>query len=246
MIKEHSIGFQYIQDKMNFVEDDTIPTKGYNEIKELKLWEGSAVTFGSNPFTHVVDIKGQDRLDQIQKIQKELDACIRALSNGKGSDERLYDYEMKVKFLSSQLVLLASRDPVQDQSKEDKPADHKKAFDWSQVMTSLNTTKQSFSDYPEQAKQNARRGIELNDSVNNSFATAVGKQRAHQIANSRPLTLDVLKRTYSFLNRAETYYNPEDPTTCGTISYLLWGGKEMLVYAERKLAEIENNNLTKI
>tara|TARA_R100000773_G_C4209902_1_gene109742 strand:+ start:265 stop:1317 length:1053 start_codon:yes stop_codon:yes gene_type:complete len=239
IIKEHSIGFQYIQDKMSYVEDDLYGTSGYNEIKELKLWEGSAVTFGSNPFTYVVDVKGQDRTDQVEKIQQEMDLCIRALAKGKGTDERLQSMEMKVKYLSAQLVLLASKDPAPSQSEEIKSANEPKAFDWNSVINGIEQ-KASFSDYPEQAKKNARRGIELNAEVNNRCATAVGKQRAQQISQGQPLSLDVLKRTFSFLSRAETYYKPDDTTACGTISYLLWGGKAMLRYCEAKLNEIEN------
>ena len=58
--------------------------------------------------------------------------------------------------------------------------------------------KQTFADYPEQAKKNAKRGIELNEAVNNRCATSVGKQRGQDIAQGRGLSLDTLKRTYSF------------------------------------------------
>tara|TARA_R110001606_G_scaffold157085_1_gene299998 strand:- start:610 stop:1674 length:1065 start_codon:yes stop_codon:yes gene_type:complete len=239
IIKEHSIGFQYIADKMGFVADETIKGDGYNEIRELILWEGSAVTFGSNPFTHVVEVKGQDRTDQIQNIETELGICIRALSNGKGTDERLHNIEMKVKYLSAQLVLLASKDPAPvSQSPDVKSADAPKSFDWTFVVKSMEQ-KATFSDYPEQAKKNAKRGIELNAEQNNRCATAVGKKRGQQIAQGQPLSLDVLKRSYSFLSRAETYYDPQDPTACGTISYLLWGGKSMLTYCKTTLAKLE-------
>lgn len=239
IIKEHSIGFQYIKDKMEFIEDKAISGGGYTQIKELKLWEGSAVTFGSNPFTHVVDVKGQDRMDQVEKIQQEMDLCIRALAKGKGTDERLQSMEMKVKYLSAQLVLLASKDPAPSQSGEVKSVDEPRSFDWHSVINGLEQ-KATYSDYPKQAKENARRGIELNAEVNNRCATAVGKQRAQQISQGQPLSLDVLKRTYSFLSRAETYYKPDDKTACGTISYLLWGGKAMLRYCEAKLNQLEN------
>ena len=54
IIREHSIGFQYIPDKIKWVEDETIASKGYNVITEVKLYEGSAVTFGSNDLTNVI------------------------------------------------------------------------------------------------------------------------------------------------------------------------------------------------
>ena len=64
IIKEHSIGFQYIKDKTQFIEDKSIEGGGFHEVKEVKLWEGSAVTFGANEFTNVVEVKGELRKRQ--------------------------------------------------------------------------------------------------------------------------------------------------------------------------------------
>jgi len=95
---------------------------------------------------------------------------------------------------------------------------------------------ESFSDYPESAKNNAARGIRLNEELGNKCATQVGKVRGQQIANGESLSEDTIKRTYSYLSRAKEYYNPNDPEACGTISYLLWGGEEMLGWCERKIS----------
>lgn len=95
---------------------------------------------------------------------------------------------------------------------------------------------ESFNDYPEAAKSNAERGIRLNDELGNKCATQVGKVRAQQIANGEPLSEETIKRTYSYLSRAKEYYNPDDKEACGTISYLLWGGEEMLGWCERKMS----------
>ena len=102
-----------------------------------------------------------------------------------------------------------------------------------------NIQLQSYTDYPESVKENAARGIRLNDEVNNKCATQVGKVRAQQLANGEPISLETIKRMYSYLSRAKTYYNPDDTKACGTISYLLWGGPEALNYSKRKLDEIE-------
>ena len=45
---------------------------------------------------------------------------------------------------------------------------------------------------------------------------------------------------YSYLSRAEAYYKPEDKEACGTISFLLWGGKSAKTWAEAKLKQLEN------
>lgn len=244
IIKEHSIGFQYIPDKMQYIEDSAFGSKGYTEIRELKLYEGSAVTFGSNEYTYVVDVKGEQKKEYINKLELEMNNCIKALSNGKGSDERLHGIEMKVKYLTSQLLLLADHKEesidLDHSDEESEPAPKQEGFKWEAVISGLTQKQETFADYPQKAKDNAERGIRLNEEVNNRCATNVGKQRGRDIAEGRGLSLDVLKRTYSFLSRAKTYYDPADAKACGTISYLLWGGDAMLKYCERKLDQIDD------
>ena len=85
---------------------------------------------------------------------------------------------------------------------------------------------ESYSDYGEGIRNNAKRGIELNERNGNKCATQTGKVRAQQIAKGEPLSVETIKRMYSYLSRAETYYdNADSPNDCGNISYLLWGGK---------------------
>ena len=97
---------------------------------------------------------------------------------------------------------------------------------------------ESYSDYPSGVKNNAKRGLELNEKVNNKCATQVGKVRAQQLAQGKPISKETIKRMYSYLSRAEEYYDESDTTACGTISYLLWGGKAGLRWAESKLNEL--------
>ena len=101
---------------------------------------------------------------------------------------------------------------------------------------------ESYNDYPQSVSNNAKRGIELNEKINNKCATRVGKIRAQQLANGEPLSLETIKRMASYLSRAEEFYDPNDTEACGTISYLLWGGKSALNWAEKKVKEIEKSN----
>lgn len=101
---------------------------------------------------------------------------------------------------------------------------------------------QSFNDYPEAVSENAKRGIRLNDEVNNRCATQIGKIRAQQLANKENISFETVKRMYSYLSRAKEYYNPNDTKACGTISYLLWGGEEALRWSERIIKQEENKN----
>ena len=97
---------------------------------------------------------------------------------------------------------------------------------------------ESYSDYPDGVSNNAARGIELNEKVNNKCATQVGKVRAQQLAQKEPISVDTIKRMYSYLSRAEEYYDENDNTACGTISYLLWGGLAAKRWSEAKLKEL--------
>lgn len=98
---------------------------------------------------------------------------------------------------------------------------------------------ESYADYPDAVKNNAKRGIELNEKVNNKCATQVGKVRAQQLAKGEAITVETIKRMFSYLSRAGEYYDEGDTKACGTISYLLWGGKAGLRWAGSKLRELD-------
>ena len=98
---------------------------------------------------------------------------------------------------------------------------------------------ESYNDYPTSVKNNAKRGLELNEKQGNKCATQVGKIRAQQLAQGKPVSEATIKRMFSYLSRAETYYDQGDPTTCGYISYLLWGGKTAKSWAESKIKAFE-------
>jgi hypothetical protein len=98
---------------------------------------------------------------------------------------------------------------------------------------------ESYSDYGDDVKSNAKKGIELNEKNNNKCATQTGKVRAQQLANGEPISVETIKRMYSYLSRAETFYdNAESQDDCGNISYLLWGGKSALGWSRNKLKEL--------
>ena len=99
---------------------------------------------------------------------------------------------------------------------------------------------EAYSDYPQSVRNNAAKGIELNEKSGNKCATPVGKVRAQQLAQGRPVSLQTIKRMYSFLSRAEGVYREKsnDSKACGNISYLLWGGLAALSWSKNKLREL--------
>ena len=85
ILKEHSVGFNIIQRSESQPE----------EITEIKLWEGSTVTFGANPNTPVIGIKSE--LEQAEEISKRLTALENFMRKGSVSDEsfKLIEFEIK-------------------------------------------------------------------------------------------------------------------------------------------------------
>lgn len=108
-------------------------------------------------------------------------------------------------------------------------------------MLSEEVELESYGGYPESASNNAKLGIKRNKELGNKCATQVGKVRGQQLARGEKFTLPTLKRIYSYLSRAAEYYDPSKPDACGTISYLLWGGKSMLNWTESKLNSIDGD-----
>lgn len=133
IIREHSIGFQYVQDKVRFVEDAAMTGGGYYDITEVKLFEGSAVTFGSNEFTQVVEVKSaEEKQSKLIETSKHIENVIKSLTAGEYSDERGYALEMRLKWLQNEFMLLSATEPfVKEHSIKQEPTPN---FDWSQVV----------------------------------------------------------------------------------------------------------------
>lgn len=87
----------------------------------------------------------------------------------------------------------------------------------------------------------ARRGLRLRlaSSPSSRGGTAVGMARARQYSMRTDVSLDIVKRTFSFLSRARTYYRPGENTP-GTQAYLLWGGPAGLAWSRQILKGIES------
>ena len=133
IIREHSIGFQYVQDKIKFVEDSSVSGGGFYDITEVKLFEGSAVTFGANEFTQVVEVKSaEDKRTKLIETSKHIENVIKSLTTGEYSDERGYALEMRLKWLQNEFMLLSTAEPFdKEYSVKGEPTQE---FNWAQVV----------------------------------------------------------------------------------------------------------------
>ena len=118
IINEHSIGFNYIEDKTQLIERGDA---SFWEIKEVQLWEGSAVTFGANSLTPTLDVSKGNHLEVIDKVNKKMNGLINALKNGKGTDERLFEIEMALKVCQQQYNSLVNFEPSSEDTQKDEP-----------------------------------------------------------------------------------------------------------------------------
>ena len=100
---------------------------------------------------------------------------------------------------------------------------------------------ETHNDYPQEVRRLAQVAIDRNRELNNKCGTQVGKVRAQQLAQGRPISMDTIKRMRSFLIRQKSNYDlavrRKDYNACGYISYLLWGGPMALPWAEKKLRQ---------
>jgi len=86
-----------------------------------------------------------------------------------------------------------------------------------------------YDDYPKSASKNAERAKKINAEFNNPCATLVGKGRATDLIARKPLSLAIVKKTFSYLSRAHEYVtgkylDEKGKPICGDVSYALWGG----------------------
>lgn len=122
------------------------------------------------------------------------------------------------------------------------PGDHPKK----QQMSS-EEFQESISDYPEGVKNAAKRAVAYAEKNGwGSCGTGVGKQRASQLAKGENISVDTVKRMYSYLSRHKV--DLESSKTyeegCGKLMYDAWGGEAGLTWAERKLAQIEKEKMS--
>ena len=102
----------------------------------------------------------------------------------------------------------------------------------------------SFSGYPQSATNAAKRALKFKKDNGSSCGTPVGWQRANQLASREALSLKTVKRTFSFLSRAEVYdqgrFTDEDgKQICGSIMYAAWGGKAMRGWCNKIIVQEE-------
>ena len=100
----------------------------------------------------------------------------------------------------------------------------------------------TISDYPEGVKNAAKKAVDYAEKNGwGSCGTQVGKTRASQLAKGGPISVDTIKRMYSYLSRhkSDLTSSKSYDDGCGKLMYDSWGGEPALKWAERKLESLQ-------
>lgn len=137
IITEHSIGFQTINQTQE---------NGYNKITEIKLWEGSAVTWGANENTPLTGIKSEIQINEKQKsLSDRLYKIASILRKGNLTDQTFLKLEIEalqladaIQALENQKEAVVMDNTFKDGNKEPQKQNIKAADIFNSFLKSYN------------------------------------------------------------------------------------------------------------
>ena len=102
--------------------------------------------------------------------------------------------------------------------------------------------KEDFFKAPNYIAENACRARKYKEENGSSCGTNIGWTRSAQLCNGDELSLDTIKRMYSYLSRhkVDLESSTDYETGCGLLMYDAWGGKEALTWTEKILEREED------
>lgn len=132
-ITQHSVGFTTTQS-----EDK----KDYRLIKEVTLWEGSAVLWGANKNTPTLDVLKSflESREEDEPIEERFERLYKAIKDGKYNDDNLSLLKIEFKYLEDKYLTLAKN---ANQAAEQKAIDAAKELqvqESSMVLDAIRNT----------------------------------------------------------------------------------------------------------
>jgi len=104
----------------------------------------------------------------------------------------------------------------------------------------------SFDDYPELIRKNAQKVLDYIDKTGNpnNCMTQVGKVRAQQLAQGKPISIETVKRMKAYISRhqKDLQASKSYDDGCGLLAMDAWGGVEALPWVERTISQYEKMN----
>lgn len=129
-ISEHSVGFETIKKQK---------ASSYNELLELKLWEGSTVTWGANSSAN----GGMKSMTKKEAARHQMQEVLKALKNGQIDPEEICD-TLELTFKQLEQYIADTSTPPAEKA-PDSPKQVKHEFDSEQILTLLKVKEQFLS-----------------------------------------------------------------------------------------------------
>jgi hypothetical protein len=104
----------------------------------------------------------------------------------------------------------------------------------------------SYDDYPELIRKNAQKALDYIERTGNpnNCMTQVGKVRAQQLAQGKPISIETVKRMKAYITRhqKDLQASKSYDDGCGLLAMDAWGGVEALPWVERTISQYEEMN----
>jgi hypothetical protein len=229
--------------KISIDYDDTLSTDKGKELAKKLMREGNEVS--------IITRRQSDQMDAVYKTADELGIPRDKVhaTNGKLKWETIKKLGIEKHIDNNSKELEAIDENLPDVETEKFGYDNVLPPFVDEIPTGKTKTEmESYSDYPESVKNNAKAVLKyVEENGWGDCGTDVGKQRANQLANGEPISEDTIKRMYSYLSRHEVDLESSKGygDGCGKLMYDSWGGKSALSWAESKINSIENEKMSK-
>ena len=137
------------------------------------------------------------------------------------------------------------RESVKEEIDIDELSALAKMFELEDIILEIQDVElESYSDYPQSARNNARRALKYKEENGSSCGTPVGWRRASQLASGASISRSTIARMASFKRHQQ---NKDVPYSegCGGIMWDAWGGSSGVNWAISKLKQIDKKKLAK-
>jgi len=121
---------------------------------------------------------------------------------------------------------------------KDEMTDEEKLNKIIEILKQESVELKTYNDYPQVARNNAKRALKWKKENGSSCGTSVGWTRANQLANGESLSRDTIARMASFKRHQQ---NKDVPYSegCGGLMWDAWGGSAGINWAISKLKQID-------
>jgi len=93
--------------------------------------------------------------------------------------------------------------------------------------------------FPDNIRNNIKKALDYQEKMGLRCGGKGGREVAEAIVNNQNLGLKNLKRIYSYLKKRPQFANSPYSDGCNVLEYNAWGGRDMEVFLESKLKELD-------